>query len=103
MESTPTARRAPLLAAGALMALGAVASGCQVNSGALMYAGEEHAQQVEAWCYHNLVGRRTEALMRRCVEQVWVNVPGGACDVNICTDTGRFGPPYRAVRWPAYK
>ena len=97
-QTTSTTRGNRALAAAALMALGTVLTGCQASSQAMMYARESHAQRVEAWCYHNLIGGTTRSLLQQCVDQVWINVPLGECDVDPCTDTGRFGTPYDARR-----
>jgi hypothetical protein len=98
MATQSTTRGNPVVAAAALMALGAVMAGCQTSYGPMMYAGEAHAQRVEAWCYHNLTGHRTESIIRQCVDQVWINVPLGECDIDPCADTGRFHPPYAERR-----
>ena len=97
-ENTSTTRGNPILAAGAIMALSAMAVGCQANSGTRMYAIEAHAQRVEAWCYAAHVGGTTKSLLQQCVQQAWINVPLGECDIDPCTDTGRFDPPYDARR-----
>ena len=94
MATETTTRGNHVLAAAALTALGATAAGCQANAEALMYAREAHAQRVEAWCYHNLVGHKTTSIVQQCVDQVWINVPLGECDIDPCYDTGRFGTPY---------
>jgi len=101
MATQTTTRGNPLLAAGALMALGAVAAGCQASSGPLMYAQEAHAQRVEAWCYNAIIGRTTESLLRQCVQHAWINVPPGECDIDPCADT--FDTPYYAGRGYNYK
>ena len=93
-ETTSTTRGNPILAAGAIMALGALVIGCQANSAALMY--EAHAQQVAAWCY--AYGGTTAYLQQDCVRQVWINVPPGECFNDPCTETGRYGAPYDARR-----
>ena len=96
-ETTSTTRGNPILAAGAIMALGAMVIGCQANSAALMYAQEAHAQQVAAWCYAN-AGGTSAYLQQDCVRQVWINVPPGECFNDPCTETGRYGAPYDARR-----
>jgi len=103
METTSTTRRAPLLAAAAAMALGALAAGCQAYSAAFMYAQEAHAREVEAWCYRNFVGHKTPSLIRQCVQQAWINVPPGECDIGLCTGMGHVGRPYDAGPWRTYK
>ena len=98
-DTTSATRGNSVLAAGALMALGVMAAGCQTSSGPMMYAREAHAQQVEAWCYNAIIGHKTESLIQQCVQQAWINVPPGACDINAsCPDTGHFGTPYDARR-----
>ena len=94
MEPTSATRTNPILAAGAIMALGATLMGCQANSAALMYAEEAHAQQVAAWCRYAIVGRWTESLQEQCIRQVWINVPPGECFINSCT----YDAPYYARR-----
>ena len=88
-ENTSTTRGNPILAAGAIMALSAMAVGCQANSGTRMYAIEAHAQRVEAWCYAAHVGGTTKSLLQQCIQQAWINVPLGECDIDPCT---RYGP-----------
>ena len=102
-KTTPAKRGNSVLAAGAIMALGAMVSGCQSSSQAMMYAQEAHAQRVRAWCHWAHVGGTTESLIEQCVEQAWQNVPLGACDIEPCADTVRFHPYYEARRVSAYK
>jgi hypothetical protein len=102
-ETTSATRGNPVLAAGAIMALGAMVAGCQANSQAMMYAQETHRQRVEAWCYWAHVGGTTDSLIEQCVQQAWQNVPLGECDIEPCADTGRFHPPYDARRGHSYK
>ena len=97
-ENTSTTHGKPVLAAGAIMALSAMAVGCQANSEIRMYAIEAHAQRVEAWCYASHIGGTTKSLLQQCVQQAWNNVPPGECAIDPCPVTGRFDPPYVARR-----
>jgi hypothetical protein len=92
MENTSTTRGSPIPAA-AIVALAAMAVGCQANSQTMMYASEAHAQRVEAWCYAAHIGGTTESLLQQCIQQAWINVPPGECAIDPCSDTGRFDPP----------
>ena len=103
-ENTSIPRGKPVLTAGAIVALSAMAVGCQANSETRMYAMEAHAQRVEAWCYAAHIGGTTTSLLQQCVQQAWINVPPGECDIDPCTtDTGRFDPPYDTRRGPIGK
>jgi hypothetical protein len=102
-KTTPTSRRYPILAAGAIVALSTMVTGCRSDYAALSYAQQAHAQQVAAWCYAYLGVTTASVQGQECLGRAWVGVPPGECDINPCTDPfhafySRYSVPHHERR-----
>ena len=100
-KTTSTTRGNLILAAGAIVALGAMVAGCQTNY-ALMYDQEAHAQRVAAWCRAYSGVTPASPLGQDCIRRAWVGVPPGKC-VYGCIDqfTAFYPKAYHRVHHPA--
>lgn len=85
-RTTSTTCGNPTLAAGVIVALGAMVAGCQSDSAAFVQAQEAHYQKVAAWCYAYSGVTPTSELGQDCIQRAWVAVPPGECAINSCID-----------------
>jgi len=112
VRTTPTTRGNLISAAGAVVALAAMAAGCQTNYAPLTYAQEAHAERVAAWCYRNFGYTTASQEGRDCAERAWFWMLDSDCQSldKSCTrefyafyGAGRYAAPYYARRGPIEK